>query len=98
MGRHEDTEHYAWVLRSIGERILINSCSSALFVICKSPIYRHSKIYRESLDNLKFIKGNGVKRIAEIYYLDIEPEIFLELFYDKAYQIKDRYYASNSGL
>ncbi len=98
MGKHEDIEHYAWILRSIGERILVNTCSSALFVMCKSPIYRRSKIYFKSLDDMKFIEEGGIKRLAEVYNLDVEPETFLELFYDKVAYIKDQYYVQNSSI
>ena len=71
-------------LQAIGSNIFIMTCSSALFYICKSPIYRKTKKYWESKQDYDFIKEGGLIRIANLYCLNVDAEIITDVFLNKA--------------
>ena len=86
-----DKNHYLWVYQQIGRQILINTCSSALLILCKSPLYRKVKRVKESIEDLEFINSGGLKGISEYFMLEINGDYLEELLLEKAKKIRGKY-------
>lgn len=83
--------------KALGEQIMFQTCSSALFVLCRSPIYRRTKKYWRSHDDLEFIQRNGLEKIANFFALDINGGYLKMKLFDFAKKVRKKY-AKNSRL
>ena len=65
----------------LGERLLIDTLSSAYYALTKNPIYKNAKRYKEGSDSLSYVLGGGLDKTIDLFGLDLDPGRLKELFF-----------------
>ena len=96
MGKQEDLVHLFQVYQRLGCQIIINACSSAIYVLSRSPILRRTDRVMESEESLAFILSGGIGAIAKHHFLNIDVEYLESQYFDKTEYMKELYLESKS--
>jgi len=82
--------------QTIGRQTIIHACSSAMFVICRSPVYGFTSHVKESHEHLDFILKGGLCKLSSAYHLELDTKYIAEQFIERAYYKRDVYYENTS--